>query len=95
MRQTFLSEVAQQLYNRYGDDISSLTLVFPSQRARLFFSDALAKLIERPVWQPSYMSMDDIMRAATPLVTGDKIRILTELYKIYSTHHNEYQHCNG
>ncbi|MBP3290048.1 MAG: exodeoxyribonuclease V subunit gamma [Alistipes sp.] len=89
MRQTFLSEVAQQLYSRYGDDISSLTLVFPSQRARLFFSDALAKLIERPVWQPSYMSMDDIMRAATPLVTGDKVRILTELYKIYSTHHNE------
>lgn len=89
MRHTFLSEVAQQLYNQYGDDISSLTLVFPSQRARLFFSDALAKLVKRPIWQPTYMSMDDIMCSATSLIAGDKVRILTELYKIYSTHHNE------
>ena len=89
MRQTFLSEVAQHLYDHYGDDISSLTLVFPSQRARLFFSDALARYIKRPVWQPTYMSMDDIMRSATSLVVGDKIRIITELYKIYTTHHNE------
>lgn len=89
MRHTFLSEVAQQLYNQYGDDISSLTLVFPSQRARLFFSDALAKLVKRPIWQPTYMSMDDIMCSATELISGDKVRIITELYKIYSTHHNE------
>lgn len=89
MRQTFLSEAAQQLYDRYGDEISSLTLVFPSQRARLFFSDAMARIIKRPVWQPTYMSMDDIMRSATPLVVGDKIRIITELYKIYSAYHNE------
>lgn len=89
MRQTFLSEVAHQLYDHYGDEISSLTLVFPSQRARLFFSDALARYIKRPVWQPAYMSMDDIMRAATPLVVGDKVRIITELYKIYSTYHDE------
>ena len=89
MRQTFLSEVAKQLYDHYGDEISSLTLVFPSQRARLFFSDTLVKLIKRPVWQPSYMSMDDIMRAATHLTVGDKVRIITELYKIYSAYHDE------
>ncbi|MBQ1981494.1 MAG: hypothetical protein II226_09430, partial [Alistipes sp.] len=60
-RKTFIEEVAEKLYRRYGNNISKLTIIFPSQRARLFFSEALSKLIERPIWQPNYMTMDDIM----------------------------------
>ncbi|MBR5138901.1 MAG: PD-(D/E)XK nuclease family protein [Alistipes sp.] len=84
---TFLEEVAESLYSRYGNDISSLTLVFPSRRARLFFSDALSRLIERPIWQPHYISMDDIMCQASSYTTGDKVRLITELYKIYAEYH--------
>ena len=87
MQQTFLSEVAEKLYDKYGDEISSLTLVFPSRRARLFFSDALSNIISKPIWQPSYMSMDDIMCQASSYTIGDKIQLITELYNIYSKHH--------
>ena len=87
MQQTFLSEVAEKLYNKYGDKISSLTLVFPSRRARLFFSDALAKVIDKPIWQPSYISMDDIMCQTSSFRVGDKVQLITELYKIYREHH--------
>ena len=87
MQQTFLSEVAEKLYNKYGDKISSLTLVFPSRRARLFFSDALAKIIDKPIWQPSYISMDDIMCQTSSFRVGDKVQLITELYKIYREHH--------
>lgn len=87
MPKTFLQEVAQKLYDRYGDDVSSLTLVFPSRRARLFFSDALSQIIKRPVWQPHYMSMDDVMREASHYEIGDKVLLLSELYKTYVAHH--------
>ena len=89
MQQTFLGEVARCLYNQYGDDISSLTIVLPSQRARLFFSDEISRLIERPIWQPEYISMDDIMRQAASYDVSNKILAITELYKIYSQYHNE------
>lgn len=89
MHNTFLHEVAEQLYNRYGDDISSLVIVMPSQRARLFLSDALAEVAGKPIWQPRYMSMDELMGSATTLVAGNKMRIIAELYKIYSTFHDE------
>ena len=89
MQQTFLGEVARSLYNQYGDDISSLTIVLPSQRARLFFSDEISRLIKRPIWQPEYMSMDDIMRQATSYETAEKVRTITELYKVYSQYHDE------
>ncbi len=84
---TFLEEVAEQLYSRHGNDISSLTLVFPSRRARLFLSDALSRLIEKPIWQPHYISMDDIMCQASSYTTGDKVRLITELYKVYVEYH--------
>ena len=87
MHQTFLTEVATKLYEQHGAEISSLTLVFPSRRARLFFSDALSKLIDKPIWQPHYISMDDIMCESSTLKVGEKILLITELYKIYSQYH--------
>ena len=45
----FISELAERLYDRYGDEVSSLRMVFPSRRARLFFSDALASVARRPL----------------------------------------------
>ena len=39
---TFLSEVAGRLYAKYGNDVSSLSIMFSSRRARLFFADALS-----------------------------------------------------
>ncbi len=89
MQHSFLSEVATELYNRYGDEISSLSIVLPTRRARLFFSEALNKVIQRPIWQPEYMSMDDVMATATSLRIGNKMRIISELYKIYKAFHNE------
>ncbi len=87
MQETFLRQVAEKLYNRYGDDISSLKVVFPSRRARLFFSDALSSLIDHPIWQPRYISMDDIMCHYSTLQVGDKVRLITELYRIYAEFH--------
>lgn len=87
MQSSFLSEVAQRLYHKYGDDISTLTLVFPSRRARLFFSDALSNIISKPIWQPSYISMDDIMCQTSSFKVGNKIQLITELHKIYVQHH--------
>ena len=87
MQQTFLQEAAQRLYERYGDDVSSLCVVVPSQRARLFFSEALSALITKPIWQPRYVSMDDIMSRYSTLEVGDKVRLITELYRIYAEYH--------
>ena len=57
----FLQEVAADLYDRYGDDISSLSVLFPSRRARLFFIDALSGIAERPLWQPRWTTIDELM----------------------------------
>ena len=87
--QTFLSEVAQRLYAKYGNDISSLSVMFSSRRARLFFADALSGIADRPIWEPEYLSMDDLMGELLSLQSADKIRLVTELYRVYSRYHKE------
>ena len=86
---TFIEEVASQLYDKYGDDVSSLTIVLPSKRARLFFAEALAKVAVRPVWEPTYTSIDELMCQISGLRKADKLRLVAELYKVYSNYHEE------
>ena len=81
---TFIEEVALHLYENYGDEISSLTLVMPSQRARLFFAEALSRIVVRPIWEPNYISIDDIMGELSGLHSADRVRLVAELYKVFS-----------
>ena len=86
---TFLQEVAADLYARYGELLSERAILFPSRRARLFFIDALSQIVERPMWQPEWVTIDDLMTEISGLHTGDRVRLITELYKIYSEYHAE------
>lgn len=84
---TFLSELAQILLKRHSNDLSNLVVLFPSLRARAFFNDALNAIVDRPIWQPAWSSIDDIMERGSGLMRGERIRLISELYKVYVKHH--------
>jgi len=86
---TFIEEVALRLYEKYGDDISSLNVVLPSKRARLFFAEALANVALQPIWEPNYTSIDDFMCRMSGLRKADRLRLVAELYGVYSQYHEE------
>ncbi len=83
----FLNEVAERLYHKYGDEVSSLRLIFPSRRSRIFFTEALSRVATKPLWQPTWVGLDELIMEATPLQRGESIRLIAELYKIYSLYH--------
>ena len=86
---TFIEEVAGRLYEKYGDEVSSLTLAMPSKRARLFFAEALKRVAVRPLWEPSYISIDELMCQLSGLRKADRLRLVAELHKVYSKYHKE------
>ena len=79
----FLNLVAQDLISRYGDNISNVTLVFPSRRAGLFFNTYLAKLIDKPIWSPTMVTINELMQQVSELTVDDPIRLVTKLYNVY------------
>ena len=85
----FLEEVAADLYARCGEELSECEVLFPSRRARLFFTEALSRIARRPMWQPAWVTVDDLMTEISGLETGDRVRLVTELYKVYSRYHDE------
>ncbi|MFI3280342.1 MAG: PD-(D/E)XK nuclease family protein [Rikenellaceae bacterium] len=85
----FLNEVAERLYNKYGAEVSSMKLIFPSRRSRIFFTEALSEVATAPLWQPSWQSLDELVAEATPLNRGDNVRLIAELYRIYKLYHAE------
>ncbi len=85
----FLDEVAGSLYARYGEQLSECRVLFPSRRARLFFTEALAEVAQRPMWQPEWVTIDDLMSEISGLRQAERVRLVTELYKVYSHYHNE------
>ena len=51
---TFLKQVAHDLYTKTNGDFAHLAVVFPNKRASLFFNEYLAQEADRPIWSPAY-----------------------------------------
>ncbi|WP_321480486.1 PD-(D/E)XK nuclease family protein [uncultured Bacteroides sp.] len=81
--ETFLQLVAQDLYQKLGNDLSRVAIVFPNKRAGLFFSDYLASQSVNPIWSPAYLSISELFQQLSTLQSGDPIRLVCELYKVF------------
>ena len=81
--ETFLQLVAKDLYQKIGNDLSRTAIVFPNKRASLFFNEHLARQSALPLWSPAYVSISDLFGQLSTLKTGDPIRLVCELYKVF------------
>ncbi len=78
---SFLSRVAEAYFKHYQDDISRFVFVFPNQRAGMFFQNALAKLIRKPLFSPEIITVDACFKRFTSLQSADRTDLLFRLYK--------------
>lgn len=80
----FLQLVAENLTAKFGSELSRLTVVFPNNRARLFFNNYLVRSIDKPIWSPSYTTIQDLFASCTDLQVADDVKLVCDLYKAYS-----------
>lgn len=79
----FLKLVAEDLVKRFGDAISDLTLVFPNQRARLFFHRHLSAYLTKPIWSPRVTTISEMMQGISGFQYDDPINLVTKLFLVY------------
>ena len=84
--ESFLKQVAADLYSRTNGHLSRIALVFPNKRAGLFFNEYLAQQSDTPIWSPTYISISDLFRSLSTLEIGDPIKLVCELYRVFRTH---------
>ena len=81
---SFLEHVAEDLFSRYGHDLSHIAVVFPNKRASLFLNEYLAKQAGGPIWSPAYITISDLFRSHSALRVADPILLVCELYKCFT-----------
>lgn len=80
---SFLHEVTQRLFQEYGHDLSSVTVVFNNRRSGLFFKKQLLKLGGSSFFMPRYMGIDDLICEWSGLEIVKREYLLYELYNVH------------
>ena len=80
---TFLRLVAENLKERWGADLSRVTVVFPGKRAGLFLSQEISAVSDEPVWAPRYVSIDELFMRLSGKTVADPVTAVTTLYRLY------------
>lgn len=80
----FLTIVAEDLFKKFGKELPEIAVIFPNNRARLFFNSELFKIAGQAVWSPSFLTIDDIFSSQTELSVAPPVTLSTYLYNSYS-----------
>ena len=80
----FLEHVAEDLLQKHGSDLSRLVVVFPNKRASLFLNAYLARLSDRPIWSPRYITISELFRQQSSRTVADPIKLVCELHRSFT-----------
>lgn len=87
----FLYELAEKLYREHPQP-DKVTLVFPNRRASLYFRKYFSQILEKPVFSPRLVTVEEFIKAYSTLTVPDKLELIHRLYKAYqSVTHTEEQ----
>lgn len=84
--QTFIAELAQTVLTENEGRLDQVTVIFPNRRAGLFFRQALAELISKPIWMPDVISMQDFVSRFSTLKTIETLEAVFRLFEVYKSH---------
>jgi hypothetical protein len=79
----FLDAIASSIYREFGNTLNRHCIVFPNRRAGLFFKKYLAGHIDKPVWEPEILTINELFRQHSHLQVAGNEMLLMELYKVY------------
>ena len=90
MKNTFLFEVASDLYDKFGKngELYKITILTPSKRSKIFMNKYFSNLSGgKAIWSPEYKSITDLFAETSDLNLCDnqiqKITLIWNLWEIY------------
>lgn len=81
----FLKAVAEDIYQKFGNNLSRTAVIFPGKRAGLFFNQYLVECAQQPIWAPSYITISELFDKLSPLSVEAPIRQVCLLHEIFNT----------
>ncbi len=79
----FLKHAASHLFDKYQDQISRITMVFPNRRGGVFFTNYLNSLVTTPLISPEIITINELFSSRSILHVPDRLSLVFRLYKVY------------
>lgn len=76
----FLELLSERTLAQYGHDLSRLCFVFPSRRAGIFFLHSLAEQIDKPIFSPRIVTIQELSRQLSGLRPADTLTLSCLLF---------------
>ena len=80
---SYLQRLAQVFAQELGNNLSEYTFVFPNRRAGLFFRKYLGQALDRPIFSPAIMTINECFGSLSDLRIADQLSLLMRLYALY------------
>lgn len=84
MIKPFLQTLAEDITQTYGFGENRLAVILPNRRAGLFLRRYLAQSIEKPIWAPDILAIEDFIRLKSGYIVPDQMTLIFNLYKAYA-----------
>lgn len=79
----FLRQVAADLLSRFGDDLKDVAVVLTNKRPIVFLRKHLADLSGKPLWSPSFFTIQEFLRQSASLPEASP---LTQFFVLHGLH---------
>jgi len=82
--ESFLEQTAAYIYSAYKDKLDRVCVVSPNRRASLYLRKYLARLIDKPVWLPEMLTIEDFAVKYSGYKLADTMSLLFELHAVHT-----------
>lgn len=80
---TFLSKLSTEIITNYGYRLHDVIVVLPNKRAKIFLIEALKNQLDKTVFAPDIVSIEDFIQDIAGIRAIDNIELVFEFYNIY------------
>ena len=81
--ETFLSKLAKTIVVNHNKTVSSLVIILPNKRAKVFLIEELKNAIENTVFSPEIISIEEFVQDVAKIRSIDSIELIFEFYSVY------------
>lgn len=81
----FLRQVAADLLARFGDDLKDVAVVLTNKRPIVFLRKYLADLSGKPLWSPSFFTIQEFIRQSATLPEASSLAQFFILHRLHNT----------
>jgi CRISPR/Cas system-associated exonuclease Cas4 (RecB family) len=82
----FLKEITEILYSKYKDELDEIVIIFPNKRAKLYFNKYLSEIIDKPIFSPEILTINELIDKFTNLKISDELTLTFHLFRIFKKH---------